>query len=44
MREALIVLLESPTGRAVVLAEGAPVGTLTLADVHRGMLSEEPAA
>jgi osmoprotectant transport system ATP-binding protein len=44
MREALVVLLDSPTGTALVVREGHPMGTLTMADVHRAMAPEVPAA
>jgi osmoprotectant transport system ATP-binding protein len=44
MREALVVLLDSATGTALVVRDGHPMGTLTMADVHRAMAPEEPAA
>lgn len=44
MRAALVVLLDSPTGTALVVRDGHPLGTLTMADVHRAMAPEEPAA
>ena len=44
MREALVVLLDSPTGTALVVRDGNPLGTLTMSDVHRAMAPEEPAA
>jgi osmoprotectant transport system ATP-binding protein len=44
MREALVALLDSPTGTALVVRAGQPVGTLTMSDVHRAMAPQEPAA
>jgi osmoprotectant transport system ATP-binding protein len=44
MREALVILLDSPTGTALVVRDGQPLGTLTMADVHRVMALEDPAA
>jgi osmoprotectant transport system ATP-binding protein len=44
MRAALVALLDSPTGTALVVRDGQPLGTLTMADVHRVMAPEEPAA
>jgi osmoprotectant transport system ATP-binding protein len=44
MREALTVLLDSPTGTVLVTRDGQPMGTLTMDAVHRAMAPEEPAA
>jgi osmoprotectant transport system ATP-binding protein len=44
MREALVVLLDSPTGTVLVTGDGQPLGTLTMDAVHRAMAPEEPAA
>ena len=44
MREALVVLLDSPTGTVLVTRDGRPLGTLTMDAVHRAMAPEEPAA
>jgi len=44
MREVLVVLLDSPTGTALVTRDGQPLGTLTMDAVHRAMAPEEPAA
>ncbi len=44
MREALVALLDSPTGTALVVRDGTPLGTLTMSDVHRAMAPQEPAA
>ena len=37
MREALVVLLDSPTGTVLVTRDGQPLGTLTMDAVHRAM-------
>jgi osmoprotectant transport system ATP-binding protein len=44
MREVLVALLDSPTGTALVVRDGQPLGTLTMDAVHRAMAPEEPAA
>jgi osmoprotectant transport system ATP-binding protein len=44
MREALTMLLDSPTGTVLVTRDGQPLGTLTMDAVHRAMAPEEPAA
>jgi osmoprotectant transport system ATP-binding protein len=44
MREALTVLLDSPTGTVLVTRDGQPMGTLTMDAVHLAMAPEEPAA
>jgi hypothetical protein len=44
MREALTMLLDSPTGTVLVTRDAQPLGTLTMDAVHRAMAPEEPAA
>ena len=44
LREALVALLESPDGHVLVTRDGSVIGTLSMADVHRAMIAEDPAA
>jgi osmoprotectant transport system ATP-binding protein len=44
LREALVALLESPDGHVLVTRDGSVLGTLSMADVHRAMIAEDPAA
>jgi osmoprotectant transport system ATP-binding protein len=44
LREALVALLESPDGHVLVTRDGSVLGTLSMADVHRAMVAEDPAA
>lgn len=44
MRDVLVALLESPDGAVLVTRGGAPLGTMTMADLHRVMAGEESAA
>ena len=44
LREALVALLESPDGHVLVTRDGSALGTLSMADVHRAMIAEDPAA
>ena len=44
LREALVALLESPDGHVLVTRDGSALGTLSMADVHRAMVAEDPAA
>ena len=41
---ALVALVESPDGHVLVTRDGSALGTLSMADVHRAMIAEDPAA